>query len=211
MNIRETFELLKQIALVDDRVTRADEEEQDAQARMWAGALIDVPLSFAGEAVGRHYAEHHWPVRPSDITARWRSACRDRMERHAETVAPGVDPDDVGGYRDALAGQRRAVVTGEQQPRQITGGSGFDAAPANAGYLAAKAAMFPPERETPAGPPERAVRCPTCGADPNRPCKTRARDRVMGNCHPDRKRDYDVAQQSAGAPVTTPSRRCAPL
>lgn len=199
MDEKEVIRLLGEISLIDDRAVKPDTTEQQAQVRMWAVTLRDVPYDFAGEAIGQHYAESAWPVMPKDIAERWRIACRDRMARHTERTAPAVDPDDVDGYRAALVEQRRAVVTGAEQPapvHRLPAGAVASGA-ANEGYLAAKAAMFPPDREKPAGPPERAVRCPACGADANRPCKTLGRGRVMGNCHPDRARDHWVAQQQS--------------
>ncbi|MEV4437507.1 hypothetical protein AB0K09_00570 [Streptomyces sp. NPDC049577] len=203
MDTRDVIRLLGEISLVDDRVVKTDELEQVAQVRLWAAALRDVPLAFAGEAVGQHYAESAYPVMPKDIAARWRATARDRMQRHAERRAPAVDPDDVDGYVLALRADRAAVVTGAEPPapvRALVAGVGraVEAAPANPGYLATKAAMFP-KRERPAGPPELAVRCPTCGADAGRPCRTLARGRTMGNTHPDRQRDYAVAAADAPA------------
>ncbi|MFI8853647.1 hypothetical protein ACIGW3_26125 [Streptomyces sp. NPDC053499] len=203
MTLDETYELLDRITLVDDRVVRSDEAEADAQVRMWATALMDVPLDFAGEAVGAHYREHPWPVRPSDITARWRTECRNRMERHAERRAPAADPDDPQAYRAALLAERRAVVTGQEPPaavRALTAavGRSVEVAQPNPGYLAAKAACLP-QREEPAGPPEWAVGCPSCGAAPGRACRTLHRGRVMRGTHPDRRRNHLVAeQQEAG-------------
>lgn len=203
MNTQEVIRLLAEISLVDDRVVKTDETEQIAQVRLWAAALIDVPYEFAGEAVGRHYAESAWPVMPKDITARWRTVARDRMTRHAERRAPDANPDDVNGYMLALRADRSAVVTGAEPPARVRAeldrvGRTIEPTPANPGYLAAKAAMFP-KRDKPAGPPELGVHCPTCGADAGRPCKTLKRGRAMGNTHPDRQRDHFVAQQQGAS------------
>lgn len=195
MTLDDVSELLMQISLVDDRVMRTDPAEIAEQQTMWARALIDVPLDFAGEAVGAHYAEHHWPVKPSDITARWRAATRDRMDRHAETVAPAHDPDDVIGYRDALAGQRRAVVTGEQQPNPIR--------QLNAAPPAAERPYMPPGFREAVGlrehPPELSVPCPPraeggCGAAERQPCVS-PMGRTRETVHAARQR---ALQHSAG-------------
>lgn len=205
MNEQEVIRLLGEISLIDDRAVKADEAEQLAQVRMWAAILRDVPYTFAGEAIGQHYAESAWPVMPKDIAARWRDQVRDRMTRDTgtfePTAHPEVDPDDQYGnaYVAALRSGRAAVATGAEQPRgvrELVGREGrtIESAPATEGYLAAKAALYPRE-DKPKGPPELAVRCPTCGASARRPCKTLARGRVMTNTHPDRQRDHYVAEQ----------------
>ncbi|WP_329151265.1 hypothetical protein OIU91_28490 [Streptomyces sp. NBC_01456] len=204
MDTQEVIRLLAEISLIDDRVVKTNETEQIAQVRLWAAALINVPYEFAGEAVGRHYAESAWAVMPKDIAARWRTVARDRMARHAERRAPDADPDDVDGYVLALRADRSAVVTGAEPPARVraelarVGRTLDEPAPANPRYLAAKAAMFP-KRDKPAGPPELGVRCPTCEANAGRPCKTLGRERVMGNTHPDRQRDHFVAQQQGAS------------
>ncbi|WP_399142216.1 hypothetical protein Q3A86_32875 [Streptomyces sp. NBUA17] len=92
MTLDETIDLLQQIALVDDRVVKVDEAEQAAQVTMWAAVLRDVPLAFAGEAVGRHYAESAWAVMPKDIAARWRDQVRDRLRMATGTFEPTHHP-----------------------------------------------------------------------------------------------------------------------
>lgn len=208
MDVQEVIRLLGEISLVDDRVVKSDTAEQRAQVHMWASALRDVPLDFAGEAVGRHYAESAWPVMPKDITARWRDTVRDRMRRQVGTFEPAhhpdIDPDDQYGnaYVAALRAGNRAVMTGADAPRELPEllgrvGRTVDAAPATEGYLAAKAAMFP-KRERPAGPPELAVHCPACGSAANRPCQTTMRGRPMTGTHGSR-RDVYEAQRGAVA------------
>lgn len=192
-------ELLMQISMVDDRVLRTDDAEIEAQATMWAAALIDVPLGFAGEAVGRHYAEHPWPVKPSDITARWRAEARTRMAHHVETVEPSVDPDRAVDYVQALRAGRAAVVGGECEPMAVGAleqGSGPDLVPANPGFLAAKRVLYPPRFPQ---PPEFAVRCSWCGASPKQRCKTTHRGRPMNDTHPSRKEAFAAAQQRAAS------------
>ncbi|MFJ9468354.1 zinc finger domain-containing protein [Streptomyces caniferus] len=202
MDMQEVIKLLAEISLVDDRVVKTDETEQIAQVRLWAAALREVPIDFAGEAVGRHYAESAWPVMPKDIATRWRAVARDRMARHAECRAPDADPDDVGGYVLALRADRSAVVTGVKPPTRVRAelarvGRTIEPVPANPCYLAAKAAVYP-KGDRPTGPTGLGVRCPTCEADTGRPCKTKA-GRVMGNTHPDRQRDHFAAQQQGAS------------
>lgn len=116
----ETLELLSQIALVDDRVVRLDETEQAAQLSMWAAILCDVPLAFAGRAVGEHYAASAWPVMPKDIAERWRAESKRRLDRHVNTFEPRsrpfLDPDDIPGYQAALRAERDSVRRGSDEP-----------------------------------------------------------------------------------------------
>lgn len=120
MNMKETLDLLDQIALIDDRVVKTNETEQEAQLNMWAAILVGVPYEFAGLAVGQHYAESAWPLMPKDIAARWRKAASDRIERGVHTFEPTehphVDPDDITGYQLALRARRHAVRTGCDEP-----------------------------------------------------------------------------------------------
>ncbi|WP_125262343.1 hypothetical protein [Streptomyces alboflavus] len=131
MTLDETLELLTRISLVDDRVVKVDEAEQAAQLTLWSAVLRDVPLQFAGHALGEHYAESAWPIMPKDIAARWRAVARDRLNRHAGTFEPSahphLDPDDVPGYQAALRAQRDGVRTGREAPvelRALLAGSG---------------------------------------------------------------------------------------
>lgn len=203
MTLDETLELLTQIALVDDRVVKTDEAEQTAQLTMWAAILRDVPLAFAGQAVGEHYAESAWPVMPKDIAGRWRDQVRDRLGRATGTFEPThhpeIDPDDGRAYVAALRSERAAVATGAEQPREVRElvGRTVEPAPATEGYLAAKAALRSTRQrpaEDEAELPELAVRCRTCGADAGRNCRTLQRGREMTGTHPDRKSDYEAAQ-----------------
>jgi hypothetical protein len=212
MTLDETLELLSQIALVDDRVVKVDEAEQRAQLTMWAAVLRDVPLRFAGEAVGRHYAESAWPVMPKDITSRWRDQVRDRLGRSTGTFEPtdhpGVDPDDRygNGYVTALRAQRAAVAVGAAEPvglrellpavgSRLGGDRTVELVPANDEFREAKQSRYP-RRERPAGPPERAVHCPVCGSSPGRPCRLPGSGRVMTGLHPSRRDVYEAAQST---------------
>ncbi|MFJ8755646.1 hypothetical protein [Streptomyces cyaneofuscatus] len=120
MNIEQTLDLLDQIALIDDRVVKSNETEQEAQLTLWAAILVGVPYAFAGQAVGAHYAESAFPIMPKDIAARWRTVARDRLEQGVHTFEPTehphIDPDDIPGYQLALRAQRRAVRTGCDEP-----------------------------------------------------------------------------------------------
>jgi hypothetical protein len=209
MMVDEVIDLLERIALVDDRVVRADEIEQEAQVAMWAAVLRDVPLQFAGEAVGRHYAESAWPVMPKDIAQRWRDTVRDRLNRSVGTIEPTdhphLDPDDDTGdaYVAALRAHRRAIAAGDDEPiglrelmpavgSRLGGGRLAELVPANDEFRTVKEQRFP-RRERPAGPPERAVRCPACGASPDKPCRSLERGRVLTNCHGSRRDVFEAA------------------
>lgn len=199
----EVIVLLGQISLVDDRVVRVDENEQEAQVRLWSVALRAVPLEFAGEAVGMHYGESAWPIMPKDIAERWRRAARDRLERHIEGRSPVDDPDDTALYLQALRSERAAIVTGQASPtrmRQLTAGVGrsvdLELVPANEGFLAAKAAMWP-RREQPVALPELAVHCTACGASANRPCRTTHGHRPMPHSTHGSRQDLYAAARAA--------------
>ncbi|MEU0675441.1 hypothetical protein ABZ330_21620 [Streptomyces sp. NPDC006172] len=210
MTLDETIDLLSQIALIDDRVVKVDTAEQRAQVTVWAAVLRDVPLQFAGEAVGRHYAESAWPIMPKDIAGRWRDQVRDRLGRSTGTFEPAdhpnVDPDDRYGnaYVAALRAQRGAIAGGTTEPvglrelmpavgSRLGGGRAVDLVPANSDFRTTKTAMYPP-RTQPAGPPERSVHCPACGASPGKPCRTTNRGRQMNGIHPSRRDAYEAAQ-----------------
>lgn len=120
MTLDETLDLLRQIALVDDRVVRLDETEQVAQVTMWAAILRDVPITYAGQAVGEHYATSAYPIMPKDIAERWRAESRRRLDRHVNTFEPRsrpfLDPDDIPGYHAALRAERDRVRRGNDEP-----------------------------------------------------------------------------------------------
>lgn len=213
MNLDETIELLAQVALVDDRVVKTSEIEQRAQVTMWAATLRDVPLAFAGEAVARHYAESAYPVMPRDVAARWRAEVRDRLGRSTGTFEPTdhphLDPDDVDGYMTALRSHRRAIAGGDAEPvalaelmpavgDRLGGGRVAELVPANDTYRQVREQHYP-RRERPAGPPERAVHCPNCGASPNRPCRLPHNNKPMTGTHPSRRDVWEAQQMTEGA------------
>jgi hypothetical protein len=211
MTLDETIDLLSQIALVDDRVVKVDEAEQRAQVTMWAAVLRDVPLQFAGEAVGRHYAESAWPIMPKDIAERWRLQVRDRLGRSLGTFDPvdhpHIDPDAETGdaYVAALRAQRRAIAGGETEPvglrelmpavgNRLGGGRAAELVPANDTFRQVREQHYP-RRARPAGPVELAVHCSYCGASPGRPCQLPHNGKRMTGTHGSR-RDAWEAQQT---------------
>lgn len=120
MNPSQIPQLLKQVSYADPRLLPDDEKELAALAALWAVVLADVPPDFAMHAVGQHYASSPFPIKPSDIADRWRTVVRDRMGRHTGTFEPnqhpGLDPDDIEGYQQALRAERDAVRTGQRPP-----------------------------------------------------------------------------------------------
>lgn len=210
MTLDDAYALLDRIALVDDRVLRADAEEGQAQAEMWAVILADVPLDYAGEAVGRHYSRSPFPVRPSDIADQWRRTVRDRVERHTERRAPVDNPDDELAYRRALHQQRQAVATGEQPPAAVQAltaavGRPMPGAPVRDEVRAQFAAALPGYQQALKTTPELAVACPvdTCRALPQRPCtrpgRGGTRHRLTEGTHPSRTDAYLAQQQGAAS------------
>lgn len=148
MDMENVITLLGEISLIDDRVVKTDETEQIAQVRMWAAILREVPVEFAGQAIGEHYAESAWPVLPKDIAARWRKVARARLDRHTgtfePTAHPHIDPDDITGFRLALRAERDTVRTGCEAPLELRAIMGAEIVPESAGqptaeYLAARA------------------------------------------------------------------------
>lgn len=131
MNPSQIPLLLKQVSYADPRVLPDDEDELKGLTALWATVLADVPAEYAMNAVGRHYAESPFPIKPSDIADRWRTTVRDRMRQHTGTFEPHqhpeVDPDAATGddFVAALKAERHAVVQGRRAPmpaRAITAG-----------------------------------------------------------------------------------------
>jgi hypothetical protein len=215
MNPEYVPELLAKIALADPRVRRADPIERRAQLQMWAGILADVPMDFALQAAQAHYAESQWPIVAGDIASRWQAVVRDRMRSDVTTFEPadhpGLDPDDVVGYLDALRGQRRAVMLGQLPPSPVKAITSGPAAAevkqrmAQLGtYLTAEVradlAPFRPrtaerEQAIASGQPDPlGVACPYehCRAERGKPCRN-ARRNPRKSPHPSR---LDLAAQT---------------
>lgn len=123
--------LLKQVSYADPRLLPNDKHELMGLAALWATVLADIPADYAMQAVGEHYANSPYPIKPSDIADRWRTQVRDRMRRDTTTFEPNahpeINPDDETGdaYVAALRADRRAVATGQRPPtpsRAITSG-----------------------------------------------------------------------------------------
>ncbi|MFE6080019.1 hypothetical protein [Streptomyces virginiae] len=123
MNPDQIPQLLKQVSYADPRVLPDDEKEIVGLAALWAEVLKDVPAQYAMYAVGKHYAESPYPIKPSDISTRWRATVRDRMNRHTGTLEPTrypeLDPDDIEGYQKTLRAERHAVIMGEAEPTPL--------------------------------------------------------------------------------------------
>lgn len=110
MNPEDVGPFLTQISLVDPRILPSDKHEAAAAIAVWAVALIDVDPQFALNAVGQHYAQSHYLVKPSDITAQWRTHVRNRAERYVDPV-PTADPDNTAAYNAELLAGRRSGTT----------------------------------------------------------------------------------------------------
>lgn len=115
--------LLKQVSYADPRLLPQDTAEIMGLAALWATVLADVPADYALTAVGEHYANSPFPIKPSDIADRWRTTVRNRMRQHTSTFEPNhhpeVDPDDITAYQQALRADIHAVATGQQQPTPV--------------------------------------------------------------------------------------------
>lgn len=201
MNLQEVPELLKQISYADPRVLREDPAEQRGQVAMWATVLKDVPLQFALDAIGQHYATSPFPVLPADIAAKWKAETRRRLERHVETP-PRADPDDEKHWRHQLYAERSAVVTGHApiyDVKELTAGIEQNTV---ASALKADRPYMPDHiRRQFAGAltgfgamkithPEIAVACPYCRAYAGNPCHTPTKHRQLSDTHPSRKDAY---------------------
>jgi hypothetical protein len=205
VNPEQIPQLLKQVSYADPRVLPDDEQEIVGLAALWAGVLADVPADFAMWAVGQHYAESPYPIKPSDIAGRWRATVRDRMNRHTGTLEPTrypeLDPDDPQAFVQTLRAERRAVIMGQQPPTPLAAIT--QAVPENvqkrldaigqympehvrhqmAAYRPQKAAR---ERLIRTGQPDPlSVPCPWCDAAIGQPCRGR---RVSPGRDPESKR-----------------------
>lgn len=207
MNLQDVPELLKQISYADPRVLREDPAEQRGQVAMWATVLKDVPLQFALDAVGQHYATSPFPVLPADIAAKWKAETRRRLERHIETP-PGVDPEDEVAYRRQLRAQRNGVATGRTQiydVKELTAGIGEMPKQKDRPYVPDHIRRQFADTLTGWGAqkiqhPELAVACPYCRAYVGKPCRTPTRHRQLQDTHPSRKDAYR-ANPPSGQPA----------
>lgn len=208
----EIPQLIKHISLADPRIMPEDRKEVVAMAALWATVLADVPEDYAMHAVGLHYAKSPFTIKPSDISTRWASEVRDRMDRHTDP-APPVDPDDELAYRRAVHAQRHAVAQGARRPSNVaqltSGGPHKSIERVAAGAFrsvnetlrpyvpeqarADIAAVRPGFGHPCADHPELLIPCPRpqCRAFVRRPCKS-PRGREMTQIHPSRRRAWVV-------------------
>lgn len=207
MNPDQIPQLLKQVSYADPRVLPDDEREIVGLAALWAEVLKDVPAQYAMYAVGKHYAESPYPIKPSDISTRWRAVVRDRMTRHTDTLEPTrhpeLDPDDIAGFQQTLKAERRAVIMGEVEPTPLKAITGADAVPADVQARLDKVGQYMPDHvrdQLAAYRPQKAERerlirqgqpdplsvpCPWCDAVVGQPCRGR---RVTPGRDPESKR-----------------------
>lgn len=154
-----------------------------ADVAAWATVLGDIDLDQARQAVSAHYAETRDWVMPSDIRQRVRKARAAALEDFQ--YEPG-DPDETPQqYLARRRQQMNAVATGRRPPVLALP----PAAPRRPLELAAIGQV--PAEQKPArdlGP--RGVRCPHCGAEPGKPCKTGVFGRRMSDIHGSRHDAY---------------------
>lgn len=207
MNPEHIPQLLKQVSYADPRILPEDKKEIAGLSALWAGVLADVPAEFAMWAVGQHYAESPFPIKPSDIAGRWRAHVRDRMNRHTGTLEPTrypeLDPDDVAGFMHTLRTERHAVIMGQQAPTPLAAITGPNAVPDNVQERLDRIGQYIPEharQQLAAYRPQRAAReaviragqpdplsvpCPWCDAPTGHACRGR---RITPGRDPEAKR-----------------------
>lgn len=138
MNRTEVAALLAYAVGLDPRSAPTDQTAAADTLNQWYELLHDVPPTAphpsgrawnAAEVVRHHCATSPYPIKPADISRPWHTFKADLIDRHTGTFEPGahpeLDPDDVNGYRAALAADRAAVATGTAPPttvRELTGG-----------------------------------------------------------------------------------------
>ncbi|MFF9284841.1 zinc finger domain-containing protein [Streptomyces griseosporeus] len=226
MNPREVAALLAYVVRLDPRMNVDDEAAAADRLAQWCDLLSDVPAQAHGwdsARVARDYiARNPYRIQPSDISRPWHAHKADMLNRHVgtfePTAHPHLDPDDVDGYRAALAADRQAVATGQQAPtthRALTAGP----AAAEVERRLAQLGTYMPrtvaqaltayrprraerERLAAEGAPDPLdVPCPYehCRADRGEPCRN-ARRVPRVKAHPSRK---DAAAQAHYAPKET--------
>ncbi|MDN5380704.1 hypothetical protein QEP66_00980 [Streptomyces sp. LB8] len=217
MTPREVAALLAYIVRLDPRMALDDETAAADRLAQWCDLLSDVPATAHGwdaARVARDYiARNPYRIQPADISRPWHAHKADMLSRHVgtfePTAHPHLDPDDIDGYRAALAADRAAVATGQQPPtthRAITAGPAAEQVERR---LAALGSYIPrhvddvlsqyrPQRAARlaairAGQPDAlAVACTWCGAPVGQPCRIRRihpksgamRTRPMTQPHP---------------------------
>lgn len=210
--------LLKRVSYADPRVLPDDEKEVVGMAALWADVLRDVPSDYAMQAVSAHYAVSPFPIKPSDISTRWRALVSDRMDKHngtfEPTAHPELDPDDVPGFQQALLAERQAVIHGHVEPNTVKAITSGPAAAEVQARLDAMGTYMPPsvkdlmkefrpeaverERLIHSGLADpRSVACPwdACRAPQGQRCRTNGKDRR--EYHPARVQAATTATRSA--------------
>ncbi|MEU8950923.1 cell surface glycoprotein [Streptomyces sp. NPDC048489] len=133
MTPREVAALLAYVVRLDPRMSLDDPAAAAERLAQWSDLLSDVPATAQGwdaARIARDYiARNPYRIQPSDVSRPWHTHKADQLGRHVgtfePTAHPHLDPDDVEGYRRALAAERLAVATGQQAPathRAITAG-----------------------------------------------------------------------------------------
>lgn len=130
---REVAALLAYVVRLDPRMSLDDPAAAAERLAQWCDLLSDVPATAHGWDAARtardYIARNPYRIQPSDVSRPWHTHKADVMSRHVgtfePTAHPHLDPDDVEGYRRALAAERHAIAIGQQAPtthRAITAG-----------------------------------------------------------------------------------------
>jgi hypothetical protein len=179
MNRSETALLLALCASFDRRTVG------DADVRAWQTVLASIDYEQANEAVLAHYAESRDWIMPADIRQRVRKARAVALE---DFQYEPVDPDETPQqYLANRRRQMRAVASGERPPVA-------PALPASRRPLElAAVGQLPAEQPTARDIGPRGIRCPICGAQPGKSCKTAVFGRRKADVHPSRLDAYRSA------------------
>ncbi|MEH0470857.1 cell surface glycoprotein [Streptomyces sp. B21-097] len=133
MTPREVAALLAYVVRLDPRMSLDDQAAAAERLAQWCDLLSDVPATAHGwdaaKTARAYIARTPYRIQPSDVSRPWHAHKADMLGRHVgtfePTAHPHLDPDDIRGYRVALAADRHAVATGQQAPtthRAITAG-----------------------------------------------------------------------------------------
>lgn len=157
MNIAEAADVLAMAAAFDSRtVGKAD-------ILAWHAVIGHLDAAEARDAVIAHYTDTRDRVMPVDVLSRVTKLRALRIAHAGAESVPDVDdPDDWDGYIKALREGRFRTASGAQpRPVQRAIEGTFQRIPRD------WRKVLPAE---PSADPLLTAACPTCGAEPQRPC-----------------------------------------